>query len=89
MDEKKDVDIHVQVCCKDLVASIKQGIVIINEGEFCLGKTQFKLKEPEKGTDTVIVKLIFCPWCGKLFKKLTDEINQKVKEADKKKEATQ
>ena len=84
MDEKKDVDIHVQVCCKDLVSAIKQGIVIINEGCFCLGRTEFKLKEKVEGVDTAIVLLCFCPWCGKLLKKLTDEINQKVKEADKK-----
>ena len=75
--------LEIKVCCNNMIAGLKQEIVVLNEVEFCLGNVTATLKEPINGMTTAIVKIHFCPWCGKLLSVITADIKLKMKEAEK------
>jgi len=79
-------NINLKVCCRNLMEAVKAKILIINDGVFCLGNTEYLLKKPTKDYDTAVVKIFFCPWCGKNLSIFTVEIKQKIKDKEDKNE---
>lgn len=76
-------NINIKICCRDMIQAINTKIIVVHDTQFCLGNTEFKLKEPTKEHDKVIVLLHFCPWCGFILKKTTDMIKEGMAQADK------
>jgi hypothetical protein len=85
--EKKEVKqtthLHIKLCCNNLIAAIKTQDIIINEGEFCLGRSRYALKEPAEDFDCAIVKIFWCPWCGKMLDEIVAQIKQQISEAER------
>lgn len=75
-------NINIKICCNNMISAIKSKIIIINDCEFCLGGTEYQLKNPTEKFNTAIVKLYFCPWCGENLNVITVDIKQKIKEKE-------